>query len=212
MRGSGKMRWPFILAAYATLTAGSLHAGEQPAYDPLLNDLGYRGEFVRTGAALSCVVGKLGPKVKPEDAGKMGYQPCMFIGEIDAPFVIGADAKFYLERIGMPDKATPDTAGSTSYVYPLAPGRTPPFMVLTVLNDRVAAFQISGQRGLNDFPLNQVTLGSPAAKVIERFGEPMQTKDMPDGKTMWSYLPWPISFVIADDKVVSMRIANQQLR
>jgi len=201
-----------VLMTCCALLAGAALAAE-PANDEVMTDQGYRGEFRRGGGALACVIGTLGPKVKPEDISpKLLIQPCLFVGPIDTPFVIGAEAQFYLDRLGTPDNVRPDSAGSTSYVYPLAPGDNPPFIVLTVLNNSVAAFQVTGERGLEDFTFNQVAPGAPTTKALERFGEPMQTMQMPDGATMWSYLPWPISFLISEGKVVSIRIANDQLR
>jgi len=212
--GGLKMRLRLVLVTFCALLTGPLFAAERASDDPFMNDLGYRGEFQRAGGGLVCVVGTLGPKVKPEDVSKIHYQPCLFIGPPnDQAIAIGGEAQSYFDHLGKPSRSEADAAGSVSHIYPLGDGDNPPFMVVTVMNNRIAAFQITGDHGLDVFAFNQVTLGSSSDKIRERFGEPMDRKDMGDGSSMWSYLPWPISFLVTDAGiVVSMRIANQQLK
>jgi len=178
-------------------------------------DKGLRGGFRRQGQEFSCQV-TITARSTPEDLLNGSDQPCLFFGSFEAAIAIGSFAKPLLTTLGPAVAIQPDTGGSRSHFFRFGDSDNPPFFVVSVVEERVAALQVSGPpdtTGLDNLSFAGIHLGSPADQVRKRFGAPLRTdKGSTAESEMWSYLPWTFSFEITSGKVTSIRIAHPALR
>ena len=179
-------------------------------------DVGIRGEFRRTGNEFDCRL-ILSERFSPGDYVNITTdQPCLFFGPVDAAIAIGSLAKPLLTSLGPPIATQPDAGGSTSHFFRFGEGKDPPFFVVSVMQERIAALQVSGPAnttGLDNLSFAGIHIGSSEEQLLKRFGAPLRKPKggLPNSE-MWSYLPWPFSFEVADGKVISVRISNLALR
>jgi hypothetical protein len=176
------------------------------AAEDMMVDSGFRGEMYRSGGAFGCKISD--PKFTPEMFAQFGYQPCLHIGNI----AIGADAKPILEALGTPYLVEPDsTPGAFNHIYIYGKGADSPYLVITEVNDHVAAVQIAGRMPAQHYNFHGIGGGAPVEALLAKFGQPFRKQDV-NGKELWTYLPWPFSFMVAGGVVASVRISNTQLR
>ncbi len=206
--------------ARAALRAGLLALALAPAVASAAEseswaDKGLRGAFRREGQKFVCQVA-ITARSSPEDLFNTSDQPCLFFGSFEAAIAIGSFAKPLLTTLGPAVAVQPDTGGSRSHFFRFGDGDNPPFFVVSVIDERIAALQVSGPPDtteLDSLSFAGVHLGSPAEQVRKRFGAPLRTAQGTTAESeMWSYLPWTFSFEITGGKVTSIRIAHPALR
>ncbi len=205
------MRPRLLLAALLAVPQLTLAAETDP-----WADTGIRGQFRRAGDTFSCGL-TLSKRFGAGDYLSVTTdQPCLFFGPPDAAIAVGSLAKPLLASLGPPVAIQPDAGGSRSHFFRFGDGDNPPFFVVSVVDERIAALQVSGPAdttGLDNLSFSGIGLGSTAEQVRKRFGAPLRTTtgSTPESE-MWSYAPWPFSFEIAGGKVTSVRISNLALR
>ena len=189
------MRNVLIGLAILTLTQDAGAAGwTQP---------GPRGEIAREGKAFVCNglgVAK-GKKLPAVD--------CLYIGAL----AVGMSEAAVKEALGLADDVRTDRTGATHYVYLRVAGDVQKFIAATVVGGVVVAGHIYGPEPIDGFEFNEVNLGTEAATVKAKFGEPMKVgpSDIP-GAEKWSYAPANFSFEMADGAVIAIRVATDAYR
>lgn len=180
-------------------------AGKRESVDSVISKL--RGEWKRNGATFACVVPspeKLPPKaITPEVLGRA----CLHMGS----FVIGGAAATLQATLGSPHRTVPQPKGATGQLYFLEGQERHPYLVATVLRDKIVALQLTGPAAAKGYLFNHVDLGAGADTVLKHFGPPKNVA--PSGlkdTELWSYRPWPFSFEVKDDRVTSIRIADPE--
>lgn len=173
-------------------------------------DTGVRGVFVRQGNAFVCNIDKSPVKLQGELPAK--DQPCLYIGpDAEHSFAIGGEAVPLLQRLGKPAQTESDINGNTSFIFPMALGKDPPFMLVMVSHERIAALQISGHGGpeLDFLKFSGIKLGDNSSIIKENLGDPFKVQPSGEpGAELWSYLPWSFQFEVTDAKVTSIRITS----
>jgi len=171
-------------------------------------DLGYRGEFIRSGGAFACKVG-VEQNVKPADIkSQLTEQPCLFLGSIkNSGIAIGMEAAPVLQAAGPETQMLDAAEGVRHYVYALGSEQFPAHFIISVWKDRIGALQVSGSEPLPGMIFNGIELGARVEQLRARFGEPFTVTDagVPDTE-LWSYQPWTFSFEVSLGKVVSIRM------
>jgi hypothetical protein len=101
----------------------------------------------------------------------------------------------------------PQPKGATALVYLLnGPGRHP-YLVATIIGDRIIALQLTGSATSKGFSFNHVDIGASTETLIQYFGRPKSLQPSSERDTdLWSYGPWPFSFEVTDGHVTSIRI------
>jgi hypothetical protein len=192
-----------VLCAYGAECPGAelSNAAGGSVSDP--GDL--RGEWHRVGPGFACqVVSKqrLAPEaIKPETLARA----CQHMGSL----AIGGDASALKAIATAPHDTQPQAKGATAQVYFLdGPGRYP-YLVATVLRDRIVALQVTGTAGSKGFSFNHVDLGASAETLTQYFGPAgnIRPSGIPD-TYLWTYSPWPFSFEVKDGQVTSIRIVD----
>lgn len=194
----------------SVIGASSLDAGRSQAADgtPGAPVVSYqRGEWIRAGAGFACRVPstqRIPPEaIRPEEM----TRACLHMG----PFVIGDEAQTLKSLLGTPHRTHPLPKGATAWVYFVdGPGRYP-YLVATVLQDRIVALQITGPAPATskDFSFNHIDLGAGIDTLLKIFGPVKHTQPSTEKDTdVWSYPPWPFSFEVKDSHVTSIRITD----
>jgi hypothetical protein len=186
-------------------TAGETTGQPQARADPAIADL--RGEWHRVGPGFACQV--KAPKALPRDAinPEVLARACLHMG----PLVIGGAKSTLTWAVGVSSRTLPQPKGAIASVYFLdRPGRHP-YLIVTVLQDRIVALQVTGPAPApaKDFSFNHVDLGVSTDTLIQVFGQPKHLEPSSEKETdLWSYTPWPFSFEVKDGHVTSIRIAD----
>ncbi len=203
-----KIAAAFVLAV--TASAAALAQDDMFIPTPPPVDIGVRGVFARQGNAFTCNIDASPVKLQGELPAK--DQPCLYLGpDPEHSFAIGGEALPLLQRLGKPAQTESDINGNTSYIFPMAPGKDPPFMMVTVSHERIAGLQISGHGGpeLDFLKFNRIKLGDNSSIIKENLGDPFRVQPSAEpGSELWSYLPWSFQFEVTDAKVTSIRISS----
>ncbi len=200
---------------FAVISTGAFAQDDMFIPKPPPADVGVRGEFVRSSAnSFTCNIEK--SLVKHQGELPSIDQPCLYLGpDAEHSFAIGGEALPLLQRLGKPAQTESDINGNTSFIFPMAPGQDPPFMLVMVSHERIAALQISGHGGpeLDFLKFNRIKLGDNSSIIKENLGDPFKVQPGKEtGTEMWSYLPWSFQFEITDAKVTSIRISSLGIR
>ena len=149
---------------FAVISTGAFAQDDMFIPKPPPADVGVRGEFVRSSAnSFTCNIEK--SLVKHQGELPSIDQPCLYLGpDAEHSFAIG-EALPLLQRLGKPAQTESDINGNTSFIFPMAPGQDPPFMLVMVSHERIAALQISGHGGpeLDFLKFNRIKLGDSIA-------------------------------------------------
>jgi hypothetical protein len=194
----------FIFIAASLLASNTAFSTENTPW----TDLGYRGEFVRSGGGFACKVG-VEQNVRPEDVKRLSDQPCLFFGTLPKAAIaaIGMEAGPVLQAAGPASEMIPAAEGVAHHVYYLGSEQWPAVFIISVWKDRIGALQASGAAPLPGKIFNGIELGMPVEEVRKRFGEPFSVTNtgLPDTE-LWSYQPWTFSFEVSLGRVVSIRM------
>jgi hypothetical protein len=192
-----------VRASAAVLLLGALaaHSVElEPAGDVALE----RGEWRRAGPSFACMVPaarQLPPSaVNPETL----MLACMHLG----PFVIRGPARTLASVLGPPHRTLPpQPKGAQVLLWFLGEPERYPYFVATVLNERIAALQVTGVAPAKGYSFNHINIGDSTQTLTEHFGPAFRVakSDQPD-TDVWSYPPWPFSFEVKVARVTSIRI------
>jgi hypothetical protein len=168
-------------------------------------DIGARGEFVRSGQAFACKVPA--GQIAPENVSKLTDQVCLHLGSLP----IWADETVVEPLFGKPDRVLPQSNGSTVKVFFTRKQQGASYFVITVQDHKIVAIQLSGKDPVAGYNFNQIQLGSSTDEVIAHLGNPLVTEPIADvpGSILWSYRPWTFSLEITADHVTSIRIADE---
>jgi len=191
-----------LLVALASLNACASPSGA-PAPGQLRQhetDERLHGEFQRAGAGFACDVPA---PLTPQQAERLKEENCLWLGRLS----VGQQAAVLEPLLGQPDRLIPQQKGAVAQVYfsKAATG----YLVATVVENRIAALQVTGEQPFGDWSFNRVTLGMTLSQLQEIMGVPMSKTNVPDiGAELWSYTPFPFSFEIKGGRVISIRIAR----
>ena len=191
--------------ARAQTTQAPTIPGSGKKQEPPMPDL--RGEWRRAGDGFACELvsrKRLDPQsIQPE----IMVRACLRMG----PLVVGADATTLAPLLGTPARTVPQPKGATASVYFLEGAGRHPYLVVTVLEGRIVALQLTGPAAAKDYSFNHIDLGASSETLIKYFGPARHLQpDSQKGMDLWSYLPWTFSFEIKDDRVFSIRIADPE--
>jgi hypothetical protein len=160
------------------------------------------GTYKRTGAGFACAVD--GTTATLDQVSRLGESVCLWIGNL----AIGETASVLQQMFGNPDQLIHQPNGSISQVYFLRETRGT-YLVVTTMEGRIVALQISGNGPLDKWRFGETALGMPKADLIRTLGNPHKTEHLSDnGADLLSYAPFPFSFEVANDRVSSIRIAE----
>jgi hypothetical protein len=123
--------------------------------------------------------------------------------------VIGGEVRTLNSIAAAPHHTLPQPKGATALVYFIdGPGRYP-YLVATVLQDRIVALQVTGPAASKGFSFNHIDLGASTETLIQYFGRPNHLEPSGEKDTdVWAYAPWPFSFEVKDGHVTSIRIVD----
>ena len=189
------MRNALIGLAILSLAQGAEAAGwTQP---------GPRGEIAREGKAFVC------NGLNEAKGKKLPAVDCLYIGAL----AVGMGEAALKEALGLADDIRTDRTGATHYVYLRMAGDVQKFVAATVVGGVVVAGHIYGPEPIDGFAFNEINLGTEAATVKAKFGEPTKVSpsDIPDAEK-WSYAPANFSFEMADGAVIAIRVATDAHR
>jgi hypothetical protein len=166
-----------------------------------------RGEWQRAGPGFACVA-PAPPDIPPQAiTPEVLGRACLHMG----PFVIGGAAATLQSAMGSPHRTLPQPKGATASLYFLEGPERHPYLVATVLREKIVALQLTGPAAAKGFRFNNVDLGAGTDTVIKYFGPPKNVAPSSLKDTeLWSYTPWPFSFEVKDERVTSIRIVDPE--
>lgn len=198
-RRAGALLMGVLFAGLCGFAAAQAEAAQPEADDPLI---GLRGEWIRAGAGFACRVA-VPEKLRPAAIEAVLSRACQHMG----PFVIGDDVKAVMKVLGKPSRKLPQPKGQTAWVYFLEKEGSYPYLIVTVVRDKVAALQLTGPSAAKGYSFSHIDLGMPSATLLQAFGQPGHLGPSEEkGTELWTYGPWPFSFEVRDDHVSSIRI------
>ena len=192
-----------LLLAGLGLAPGFALAAPPEQVPPRMDDSFIPGEFRGAGGGLSCVTAE-----KPDPA-THPYIKCLHIG----PLAIGQTRAALEKVLGPPYRVIPGRNGLRHSLYkPAATAGQQAVFFVSYKLENIIALQLSGTGSHPQFTLSSIKLGDPAKWVQKVLDGPFSTLPIEkrDGSKamLWDYAPWPLSFEIKDDKVISMRISE----
>lgn len=138
-----------------------------------------------------------GAKVKKDDK----------IGEVGSNKV--QDAQALKAALGEPHRTRPGANGSMQWVYFVGQRDHYPYLVATVLKERIVALQVTGPSAAQGYGFNHVDLGATSDALVAIFGQPNHVEPSElKGTELWAYRPWPFSFEVTAGHVTSIRISE----
>lgn len=95
------------------------------------------------------------------------------------------------------------------YVFQASENLPIPYIVVTYVNDKVDAIQLTGFSTDSNLDFSSLKLGDSVGVVKNRLGPPSDTSKAQDINGIeWTYYPFPISIQFIKDKLYSIRIYN----
>jgi hypothetical protein len=192
-----------VIAVLMIAAFGSVAAWAQAGEPTNIGEL--RGEWMRAGAGFGCRV------AVPEKLRSAVTEPgvlsraCQHMG----PFVVGDDIKAVTKALGKPSRTLSQPDGQTGWVYFLEKEGEYPYLIVTVVKNRVAALQLTGRSAAKGYSFSHIDLGTPSDTLLQQFGEPSHLgPSEEEGTELWTYGPWPFTFELHGGRVSSIRIAE----
>jgi len=179
---------------------------------PGIEDLGFRGEFVRTGPTLACKT-EASPALTVDVLARIGNQPCLHFG----PYAVGMEVAKFEASIGRPTRVI-NAAGLENRVYARRRdskvdlgSMSDPYLVAGIKNNRVVSLQMTGPPMAEPLDFQGVTTYSPVGDLIARIGPPVARRPVEQLANvqgeLWTYGPERVSFEVIRNRIYSIRIA-----
>ena len=163
------------------------------------------GEFRRDSRGLGCRL----------SAFEVTYRSCLKIG----PFTIGDSLTSVEQKVGKPAKVIPQPNGVEARLYPIETTRVAEglkllsYWVIGYQNAKITSIQLTGQSTKAGFTFSSIRLGDPVEKVLRLLGEPTSKLSVPDVHAIsWDYAPFPFSFEIKNESVVSIQVQEPAVK
>lgn len=155
--------------------------------------------FLYTGSTIACLSNQV-------DVPESGYLNCLHIGDIQMEMTLDEVET----RLGKPyDVMKNEENENRIYVLPASDDLPVPYVVVTYVNDKVDAIQLTGVGTDSNLDFSSLQLGDNIEIVKKRLGSPSGTSEVQDiNGIKWTYYPFPISIEFVKDKVYSIRIYN----
>jgi hypothetical protein len=174
----------FLLVIYLTVAHSQHSANSIPT-----------NEYRYQNGALTCFT---------DSVSKDLQYPCLRIGSIN----IGDSYKSIVGKYGNPNQSFSQSDGKEIKLYHMRSKEVKlTHLALTVKEDLVIAISIAGAAPRESLPFSSINIGDNSNLIVEILGKPSSTKYVKEtGATLWSYAPFPFSFDIVDNKVLSIKI------